>query len=237
VPYSGFARLVRFTDAPPVFFRDDAEVDVLLDDEEADGPCIAVPVGQLETGMNVAFLPGGHRSIVGSLFDAYDERLSLEAKMFEFEPLWERAINAAIANVGLEALAASVGRTKFAVLDWRSRRSVPQQDWRFKMVLEASGDEEALRAQKPLWKYLTATRGPHRVIGRLNRAAIGEAARDDREQPHLHELERLVGRDLEDLYDQVEQVTVLSVSAPAAVPLSCCGQYLADDDPYLRSHA
>jgi hypothetical protein len=101
--------------------------------------------------------------------------------------------------------------------------------------LEAAGDEEALRSQMPLWNYLTATRGPHSHIGKLNRLAIAEAARDDEKQVHLNELERYLGRDLEDLYDQVEQVTVQSVSAPATVPLADCGRFLADDDPYIRS--
>jgi hypothetical protein len=232
--YSGTARLVRFGDAPPVFFREDIEIDVLLDDEDADCLTIALPPGELQAGMEIAFIPGGQRSILNELLEVYDERLSLEARMFE--PLWERALGAAIERVGVDALADSVGRTRFAVHDWRSRRSVPQQDWRFKKVLEISGDVDALNAQQPLWTYLTATRGPHRLIGRLNRAAIAEVARDDREQRQLEELERYVGRDLEDIYDQVELVTVLSVSDPVQVPLNDCGRYLTEDDPCRRSY-
>lgn len=232
-PYDGLARLVRFTDAPPVFFRNDAEVDVLLDEEEDDSLTIAVPVGELEEGMTIAFLPGGQRSLMDVLLAAYDQRLSLEAKMFE--PLWDRALKAAVANVGIDGLATATDRSHAAVRAWMRGRNIPQQPWRFKKVLEASGDTEALRAQQPLWNYLTATRGPHRHIGKLNRLAIAEAARDDREQKHLQELERYVGRDLEDLYDQVEPATVMSVSAPVAVPLTHCGRYLPDEDPYLRS--
>jgi hypothetical protein len=233
-PYDGFARLVRFTDAPPVFFRNDAELDVLLDEvEEDDSLTVSVPVAELEEGMTVAFLPGGQRSLVEVLLAAYDQRLHLEAKMFE--PLWRSALAAALANEGLEGLAALTDRTTAAVRSWLSGRNIPQQPWRFKKVLEASGDPEALRAQQPLWQYLTATRGPHRRIGQLNRLAIAEAARDDRNQQHLRELERYIGADLEDLYDQVEPVTVMSVSAPVAVPLAHCGRYLPDDDPYLRS--
>jgi hypothetical protein len=232
-PYSGHARLVRFTDAPPVFFRDDAELDVLLDDEDADSLTIAVPVDELETGMSIAFLPGGQRSILNVLLDTYDERHSLEAKMFE--PLWERALSAAIAAHGADGIASLTERSRAAVTAWVTGRNIPQQSWRFKKVLEAAGDEEALRSQTPLWNYLTATRGPHRQIGKLNRLAIAEAARDDEKQVHLDELERYLGRDLEDLYDQVEQVTVQSVSAPATVPLADCGRFLADDDPNIRS--
>lgn len=233
IPYSGYARLVRFTDAPPVFFRDDAEVDMLLDDEDADSLTMAVPVGEVETGMSIAFLPGGQRSILDVLLAAYDVRHSLEGKMFE--PVWERALKAAIERHGIDGIAALTDRTTGAVRAWQRGRNVPQQAWRFKRILEAAGDEEALRSQTPLWKYLTATRGPHRQIGKLNRLAVAEAARDDREQKRLHELERYVGCELEDLYDQVEQVTVLSVSAPVRVPLSHCGRYLPDEDPYLRS--
>ena len=152
-----------------------------------------------------------------------------------FEPLWERALAAAVNREGIEGLATLTGRGPDAVRSWLMGRNIPQQDWRFKKVLEASGDAEALRAQQPLWQYLTATRGPHRHIGKLNRLAIAEAAGDDRNQERLCELERYVGRDLEDLYDQVEPVTVMSLSAPSPVPLAHCGRYLPDDDPYLRS--
>jgi hypothetical protein len=231
-PYNGMARLVSFTDAAPVFFRSDAKVDVLQDDDDED-VAVAVPVGELHEGMTIAFLPGGQRSLLEQVLAVYDERLFLEAKMFA--PLWQRALLAAVANVGIDGLAALTERTTAAVRSWVNGKNTPQQDWRLKRVLEASGDEEVLRAQQPLWDYLTATRGPHRKIGRLNRQAIAEVAREDREQPHLHELERYVGRDLEDLYDQVELVTVLSVSSPVAVPLSRCGRPLPEDDPYLRS--
>jgi hypothetical protein len=149
--------------------------------------------------------------------------------------MWSRAIIAAVSRVGIEELARLTGRTPAAVRAWLDGRNVPQQPERFKKVLEASGDDEALRAQQALWRYLTATRGPHRKIGRLNRLAIAEATRDDTNQSNLRALELYVGADLEDVYDQVEAVTVMSVSRPVRVPLSRCGQYLSDDDPYLRS--
>jgi hypothetical protein len=232
-PYNGLAQLVSFTDAPPVFFRSDAEVEVLLDDADNGELTDAVPVGELQEGMSIAFLPGGQRTLLEQVLAAYDERLFLEAKMFE--PLWRQALSVAVAERGIAGLAALTERTTAAVRSWVMGKNIPQQPWRFKRVLEAAGDEETLRAQQPLWEYLTATRGPHRHIGRLNRQAIAEAAREDRDQARLHELERYVGRDLEDLYDQVELVTVTSVSSPTRVPLSHCGRYLPDDDPYLRS--
>ena len=116
-PYDGFGRLVRFADAPPVFFRNDAELDVLLDEvEEDDSLTVSVPVAELEEGMTVAFLPGGQRSLVEVLLAAYDQRLHLEAKMFE--PLWRSALAAALANEGLEGLAAMTDRTTAAVRSW-----------------------------------------------------------------------------------------------------------------------
>jgi hypothetical protein len=231
-PYNGLARLVRFTDPAPMFYRADAKVDVVRDeDEEAQSG--AVPVDHLQEGMNIALLPGGQRSLVEQVCSFYDERLFLETKMFA--PLWERALAAAIANVGIAGVAELTERTPNTVRSWVNGNSIPQQSWCVKRVLEASGDAEALRAQQPLWDYLTATRGPHSRIGKLNRKAIVEVASDDREQPHLRELERYVGRDLEDLYDQVELATVLSVSRPTPVPLSHCGHPLPEDDPYLRS--
>ena len=231
-PYNGMARLVRFTDAAPVFLRSDAKVDVHQDADDKGGPG-AVPVGELQEGMSIAFLPGGQQSLVEQVLAVYDERLFLETKMFE--PLWERALIAAVANHGIDTLAVLTDRTTAAVRSWVHGKNVPQQSWRFKKVLEASGDAEVLRAQQPLWDYLTDTRGPHRKIGKLNRQAIAEVAREDRDQPHLRELERYVGRDLEDLYDQVELVTVMSVSSPVSLPLSRCGRPLPEDDPYLRS--
>jgi hypothetical protein len=232
-PYNGLARLVSFADASPVFFRSDAEVDVLLDDDDDGNLADAVPVAELQEGMSIAFLPGGQRTLLEQVLAAYDRRLFVEAKMFE--PIWNRVLIAALFNHGYEELAALTERTTDAVRSWVKGKAIPQHSWRFKRLLEAAGDDEALRAQQALWDYLTATRGPHRVIGKLNRQAIAEAARDDRDQPHLRELERYVGRDLEDLYDQVELVTVTSVSSPVRVPLSHCGRYLPDDDPYLRS--
>jgi hypothetical protein len=232
-PYNGLARLVSFTDAPSVFFRSDAEVDVLLDDADNGDLTDAMPVGELQEGMSIAFLPGGQRTLLEQVLAVYDQRLFVEAKMFE--PLWRRALGGAVAEHGIDGIAVLTERTTAAVRSWVKGKNIPQQSWRFKRVLEAAGDEEALRAQQPLWEYLTATRGPHRHIGKLNRQAIAEAASEDRDQARLRELERYVGHDLEDLYDQVELVTVMSVSSPIAVPLSHCGRYLPDDDPYLRS--
>ena len=84
---------------------------MLLDDEDADSLTIAVPVDELlETGMSIAFLPGGQRSILNVLLDTYDERHSLEAKMFE--PLWERALSAAIAAHGADGIASLTERSQ-----------------------------------------------------------------------------------------------------------------------------
>ena len=90
--------------------------------------------------MNIALLPGGQRSLVEQVCAVYDERLFLETKMFA--PLWERALMAAVANVGIAGLAALTERTTAAVRSWVNGKNIPQQDWRFKRVLEASGDEE-----------------------------------------------------------------------------------------------
>jgi hypothetical protein len=235
-PYTGHARLVRFSDAPPVFMRDDGEVDVLMGSDrerEDDGDeTLTVRIGDLRAGMTVAFLPGGQRSLLDVLLAAYDQRLSLEAKMFA--PMWQRALTSAVATHGYDGLAALTERTPGAVRSWAIGRNIPQQEWRFKRLIEASGEDDAIRAQVSLWRYLTATRGPHRQIGRLNHLAVVETARDDASQAHLRQLEQYVGMDLEDLYDQVEPLHVASVSAPMPVPLSRCGQFLDDDDPYLR---
>ena len=94
-PYDGYAHLVRFSDAPPVFFRSDANVDVLLNEDGADeGLTANLPVADLQPGMVVAFLPGGQRSIRDMLLAIYDERFHLEAKMFA--PMWSRAIDNAV---------------------------------------------------------------------------------------------------------------------------------------------
>jgi len=230
-PYGGMARLVRFSDAPPVYFRDDAPIDVLSEEDEE--TTVQLLPHDLRPGMVVAFLPGGGRSVLDELLSLYDGQVGVEQRMFL--PLWKEAIRAAIDKVGVDGLAAELGRTKFAVWDWLAGRSTPREEWRFKRILEISECAEALRAQKPIWTFLSTLRGQHRRVGRLNNLAIAEALRDDPNPVHLRELEQKVGRPLHDIYDHIERVTVSSVSAPVAVPLAACGRPLADDDPLSTS--
>ena len=231
-PYPGYARLVRFVDASPVFLRDDAPVDV-LDAEGGEEATRQLPPRELRSGMVLGFLPGGGRSVLDELLALYDSQQDVSHRMFW--PLWQQAIRAAIDRVGVDGLAAELGRTKFAVWDWLAGRSTPREEWRFKRVLEISECEEALRAQKPIWSFLSTLRGQHRRVGRLHNLAIAEALRDDPNPQHLRELEGKVGRRLQDLYDQIERVTVASVGEPAPVPLSACGRFLTDDDPLLST--
>jgi hypothetical protein len=230
-PYGGTARLLRFSNAPPVFFRDDAPVDVLADeDEEA---TLQLLPEDLRAGMVVAFLPGGGRSVLDELFSLYDVQLDVEQRMFL--PLWRQAIRMATEKMGVEGLADALDRSKFAVWDWLAGRTTPRDERRFKQILEISGCEEAIRAQAPMWTLLSTLRGQHRRIGRLNNLAIAEALRDDPNPIHLRELERKVGHRLNDIYDHIERVTVASVSEPVAVPLAACGRPLSDNDPLITS--
>lgn len=230
-PYGGTARLLRFSDAPPVLFRDDAPVDVLAnEDEEA---TLQLMPADVRAGMVVAFLPGGGRSVLDELLSLYDIQLDVEQRMFL--PLWKQAIRTATEKTGVDGLANALGRSKFAVWDWLAGRTTPREEWRLKRILEISGCEEAIRAQAPIWTFLSTLRGQHRRIGRLNNLAIAEALRDDPNPIHLRELERKVGHRLNDIYDHIERVTVTSVSEPVAVPLAACGRPLSDDDPFITS--
>ncbi len=228
-PYSGTACLLRFSDAPPAFFRDDAPVDVLADEDEA--VTLQLLPKDLRPGMVVAFLPGGGRSVLDELLSMYDVQLDVEQRMFL--PLWRQAIRTATDKVGVDGLADALGRSKFAVWDWLAGRTTPREEWRFKQILEISGCEEAIRAQTPIWTFLSTLRGQHRRIGRLNNLAIAEALRDDPNPTHLRELERKIGHRLNDIYDHIEQVTVTSVSEPVAVPLAACGRPLSNNDPLI----
>ena len=232
--YDGHAHLARFTDADQVvFLRADRPVDVLSNDDDDKREVFQLVPADLQPGMTIAFLPGGGRSVLDELMAMFDETLDVEKRMYM--PLWQRSIRQAIDAVGVQGLAEQLGRTKFAVWDWLAGRSTPREEWRFKRVLEISGDPEALLAQAPIWALLQHMRGHHRRIGRLNNRAIAEVLRDDVEPAALRELEHKIGRRLTDIYDHVERLTVSSVDPPACVPLAACGRFLSRDEPLLKT--
>lgn len=230
--YDGRARLVHFMEAErPVFLRDDTPVDVL--DTSADGTVSVSPtaLGAVRPGTTVAFLPGGGRSVLEELLAAFDASLDAEQRMFM--PLWQRALGTAIERVGIRGVAENVERTTWAVRGWFAGHSTPREEWRLKRILELSGDEEALRAQAPIWALLTYMRGHHRHIGRLNNQIIAAVLRDEANPRALHELERKIGRPLRDLYDHMEPLTVESVGPAREVPLAACNRFLPLDDPLI----
>ncbi len=233
--YCGYAREVTFTDGSRVLFRDDGEVDVLGVDDEGEEDIVARPPGELARGDRIAFLPGaGRRSLLDTLMAAHDERLAAEQRMLE--PLYRRALDLAVAEHGVEGLAAIVGRQRFSVWDWLADRAKPGTKTAFEALLRASGDDDAWRARAPIWEYLSRKRGVHRYIGRLMRKAIAEGLRDDGARPALARLGEVVRRnDLEDLFDQVEELEVLRVSPSEQLPLRHCGRYLDLDDPTMAA--
>jgi hypothetical protein len=233
--YGGYARELRFDDGSRVLFRDDGELDVLTVNDDGEEVIVGLTPGQLERGMTVAFLPGsGRRSLLDILMAAYDDRLAAERRLFE--PLYRRALDAAVATHGVAELARIVGRERFSVWDWLADRAKPGDERAFELLLVASGDQEAYAARAPMWEYLSHKRGVHRRIGWLMRQAIAETLLGEPDRPQLRALETLVARtDLEDLFDQVEELKVLRVGEPELVPLRYCGRYLDSDDPMMAA--
>lgn len=232
--YAGQARLVRFTDAQPVYFRDDAPITVYLAEAPVNGRSIvSLLPGGLIAGMTVLFLPGAQRNdLVGTLTEAWDEQLQMEQRMFE--PLFREALDAAVENVGIAQLARACGHGSATVHKWVSGQNWPQKPEKFQVILDLAEMPHVSRAAAPIWRYFERVRGAHRYIGRLLNEAVKETVVADTNRDTLDKLSRLVGRDLEDIFDQLVSVTVKSVDAPRPVPLAACGQFLDPDDPYIH---
>jgi hypothetical protein len=232
--YPGQARLVHFTDAQPVFFRDDGPITVYVAGAPASGPSIiSLLPGELTAGMTVLFLPGAQRNdLVGTLTEAWDEQLQMEQRMFE--PLFREALDGAVKKVGIEQLARACGHRSETVQKWVSGQNWPQKPEKFQVILDLAEMPHVSRAAAPIWRYFERVRGAHRYIGRLLNEAVEETVVAETNRDTLDKLSRLVGRDLEDIFDQLVTVTVKSVEAPRPVPLAACGQFLDPDDPYIH---
>jgi len=234
VTYTGFARLVRFLNAPPALLRNDRSVDVISD---ADGhgldDVISKLPGELAGGDHIAFLPGTeHHSLREALMTAWDDTLATERQLFE--PLWRAAIAAAVERLGFADLARRTGRHEATVRSWYEDRAAPQQPDDFQAVLDAAGNPALWKARVPVWRFLQKTRTMHRIIGKKLCAAIGEALADAPDQPNIRELVRLTGAPVGDLLDAAEELIVASVSEPIDVLLAECGRYLPSDHPLLK---
>ena len=232
--YAGSARLLRFSDAQPVFFRDDAPVTVYRPHApEDESPVVSLLPGELTAGMTVVFLPGAERSdLLGTLTDSFHGQLEMERRMFE--PLYREALEAAVAKVGMTGLARACGHIPDTVRDWLDGQTWPQKPEKFAVILALADLPHVTRAQASIWRFFERVRGAHRYIGRLLNEAVEDAVHLNGSHEHLDALSRLVGRDLSDIFDQVEAVTVASVGPPQRIPLAATGQFLDPDDPFIR---
>ncbi|MFL6143199.1 MAG: hypothetical protein ACJ72N_15210 [Labedaea sp.] len=234
--YSGYAHLVRFQDGPPMYMRDDADCTIVIDDPERPGEhdIITLTPAELERGMRIAVLPGSERGgLLAELMAAWDEGLALVRR--RYEGMYRRALDAAIAEHGLDGVGSAVRLTPDAVRAWRDGRAWPGTGPTLRRLLEISGDQEAIRNQALIQDYFSRVRGAHRYIGRVLNDAVGETVLHEHGRDSIRKLEEFVGRDLSDLFDATSVLTVESVSAPEKIAASVCGSFLDRDDPYLKS--
>lgn len=233
----GTARLVRFIDGPPMYLAEDADCTVVVAPFKlGDEPDVmSVPPAGLERGMRIAVLPGSERGgLLAELMAAWDEGIALVRA--RYEPIYYRALDAAVAEHGLTGVAAAVGLSRRAVQLWHDRWNWPGAASSLRKLLELSGDEEAVRNQVLIQDYFSRVRGAHRYIGRVLNDAVGETVLHEVSGRHsISKLEALVGRDLTDLFDATSVLTVESVGDPEQVPSGVCGSFLDPDDPYLKA--
>lgn len=232
----GQARLVRFFDGPPMYFAEDADCTAVLKPSRPgeDPDIVTLKPRQLQSGMRIAVLPGSERGgLLAELMAAWDEGIApVRAR---YEPMYRRALEAAIEQHGLEGVATQVGLTADAVRAWRDDRAWPGAGATLRALLDCSGDIEARRNQALIQDYFNRVRSAHRYIGRVLNDAVGETVLHQRGHDSIPKLEELVGRDLTDLFDATSVLTVESVSEARQVPAGCCGSFLDSDDPYLTA--
>ncbi len=229
------ARLLTFTDGPSMLLAEDADCTVVVVEPGAEPDVITLHPGQLQPGMRIAVLPGSERGgLLAELMAAWDEGIALVRA--RYLPMYERALEAAVNEHGLAGVAKLVGLSRRAVQLWVERYNWPGAAGSLRLLLEASGDEEALRNQTLIQDYFNRVRGAHRYIGRVLNDAVGETVLPDtRSHESISKLEGLVGRDLTDLFDATSVLTVHSVSGARKAPAGVLGSFLDPDDPYLHS--
>jgi len=234
--YSGLARLVTFLDGPSMYFRDDADCTVVVqpEDRKDDPDVTSLRPEQLQRGMRLAVLPGSERGgLLYELMAAWDEGLVLVRH--RYERMYRRALDAAIERHSPEGLAAIVGLGEAAVRSWHAGRTWPGHAESLVRMLEASGDEEAIKNQAPINSYFNRVRGAHRYIGRVLNEAVGDTVLHHTKGDSVRKLEKLVGMDLTDLFDATSVLTVEMVSEPRPIPAQVCGHFLDPSDPYLHA--
>lgn len=229
------ARLLTFTDGPSMLLAEDADCTVVVVEPGAEPDVVTLHPGQLEPGMRIAVLPGSERGgLLAELMAAWDEGIALVRA--RYLPMYERALDAAVERHGLAGVAERVGLSRRAVQLWAERDNWPGAAGSLRLLLEASGDEEALRNQALIQDYFNRVRGAHRYIGRVLNDAVGETVLSDtRSHESISKLEALVGRDLTDLFDATSVLTVHTVSELRRAPAGVLGSFLDIDDPYLIS--
>lgn len=236
------AVLVRFVDAPPMYLRADTEVTVVDAGDDGQPAAHGVPAAELPVGARVAVLPGSERGdLLSELMAAWDERLAL-ARM-RYLPMYERALDAAIERLGMDGVARRVGLTDGAIYAWVRGKAWPGKALHLAMLLEASGDEQAIKHREAIHLFFSKTRGAHRFIGRVLNDAVGETVvAGGVGGENLRKLTELVGGDeaaaehIAALFDNVHVLRVADVEDPRDdIPAGVCGSFLDADDPYLKA--
>lgn len=217
-----------------MWLRTDAEVTVVTV-EGGEPVAEGVDACDLEPGMRVALLPGSERgSLLAELMAAWDEQLALARA--RLVPMYRRALALADAKLGIGGLADRVGLSEGAIRTWLRGDARPQRPEHLKLLLEASGDELAIKEGPVIHELFAKTRGAHRAIGRALNIAVGETVLYGQAGGEaLRRLRELIGADIDDLLDNVHVLRVSAVSESRDdIPAGALGSFLDAGDPYLN---
>ena len=232
-------RRLRFREGPTLIVGADDLLDVVWTaGGKGAAKVLEKPVADIQPGQRVLVLPGSKRgSLLQEYMASWDRRLG--PIRFVYQNRWQRALEAAAATVGRAGLASQLGVTEGTVDGWLDpQRGAmwPQQRRWMREILRLSNDPEAWENRAPIIRYIERTRGTHRHIGRLLNRAVTEVITGG-DKRWTRQLERLVGRTLEDELAAARLLTVGEVGPPEELPYRLIGLFIDPDDPDTKGLA
>ena len=233
------ARRIKFAEGPELIVAADGSMDVI----RAAGAfgnlkVVELAVSLLKPNDRVIVLPGSKRgSLLEELMAEWD--LQWGAIRFVYQNLWQEALEATVEELGQQGVADACEVTVATVDDWLDpQRGAmwPQQRWQMRRILQLSGHGKAQENGASIVRYISRTRGKHRRIGYLLNRAVTEAVTGGGAR-WTRQLERLVGRPLEDALTAAQFLRVETIGEPEELPLRLVGHFNDPDDESMRGAA
>lgn len=217
------ANLVVFREGPRMYFAQGAACDVIRG-SGGGSRLVQLAPAQLTPGMHVAVLPGAARGgLLEELLDAWDEKLGPAGRVYD--ALWRTALSAAVKRLGIDEIGSQLGVRPQTVDDWANGRRWPQKHEWMAQVIRASQLDAAQQNAEPIIRYISHTRGMHRLIGRVLNDAVTETVVNG-DGVNLRDLEAIVGRELDDLFAAVQILTVAEVGEAEEVAQGLLGHLM-----------